>query len=356
MHSLRLTLARHPILKYVAAVLFAVLAQIARIPIVPPTQVPYITYVPFILASAWFGGTLPGLLTGVLSMLEVAYFALEPVGQLTVTRPGDYLGMAAFAVSAACISVLVGMLNETAARLRAQTAELKRSNEDLQAYAYSVSHDLQEPLRNVSMYVELLNRKCASCIATDPQRLDILEVIGSGAKRMSEMLSSLLLYSRAANNEDTRQWIDSGEVVASVVALLQPKIDGTGAVVAIQNLPRVYVWRGGLERVVQNLLDNALKYRSQDRIPNVTISCASNGSQWIFCVADNGIGFDQQYADGIFGVFKRLHAQGTYEGTGIGLAIVRRIVSRNGGTAWAQSSPGQGSSFFFTIPKVSHGA
>lgn len=355
MHSLRLTLARHPILKYVAAVLFAVLAQVARIPIVPPTQIPYITYVPFILVSAWLGGTLPGLLTGVLSMLEVAYFAVEP-GHFTVTHSEDYLGMGAMAVTVLSISVLVGRLNETAARLSAQTKELKRSNDDLQAYAYSVSHDLQEPLRNVSMYVELLNRKCASCISTDSQRLDILEVIGSSAKRMSEMLSSLLLYSRATNNEDTRQWIDSGEVVANVVALLQPKIDGTGALVAVQNLPRVYVWRGGLERVVQNLLDNALKYRSQDRIPNVTISCASNGSQWIFCVADNGIGFDQQYADGIFGVFKRLHAQGTYEGTGIGLAIVRRIVSRNGGTAWAQSSPGQGSSFFFTIPKVSRGA
>lgn len=267
LHSLRLTLARPKFLKYVIAVLFAVLAQVVRIPIDPPTRIPYITYVPFILFSAWLGGTLPGLLTGLLCTLGVAYFALEPVGSFRIANPQDYLGMAAFAISGVCISVLVGKLNEANARLSAQAAELQRSNEDLQAYAYSVSHDLQEPLRNVTLYVDLLNRACASCIASDPERQSVLAVIGTGAKRMSAMLSGLLLYSRATNDDDTRQWIDSAEVTARVVALLQPKIDRTGALVTASDLPRVYAWPGGLDQVFQNLVENALKYRSTDRVP-----------------------------------------------------------------------------------------
>jgi light-regulated signal transduction histidine kinase (bacteriophytochrome) len=346
-------LDRHQYLRYVAAVLFAILAQIARIPIEPSTLIPFITYVPFILFSSWLCGMFPGLLTGLLCTLQAVYFALEPVGRLEVSNPRDYLGIAALATSAIAIGVLVGKLNEIAARLTARTAELERSNEDLQTYAYSVSHDLQEPLRNVSLYVDLLNRMCASCIASDPQKQTTLEVIGSGAKRMTAMLSSLLLYSRATNDDDSREWIDTEEVARGTVRLLQPKIAETGAVVEIRSLPRVYAWRGGLDQVFQNLLDNALKYHSHERIPTIAMSCDSVGPQWRFSVSDNGIGFDEKYADRIFGVFKRLHVADTYPGTGIGLAIVRRIVNRHGGRAWAHSVPGRGSSFLFTIPKSS---
>jgi light-regulated signal transduction histidine kinase (bacteriophytochrome) len=348
--SFQFVIARHWYLRYGAAVLFAPLAQLARIPIEPPTLIPYITYVPFIVFSAWLCGTRPGLLTGALCIVQVTYFALEPVGQFRVARAQDYLGMAALATSATAISFLVGQLHETAARLRARTAELERSNEDLQAYAYSVSHDLQEPLRNVSLYVDLLNRRCAACVATDPQRQQILKVIGTGAKRMSTMLSSLLVYSRATNDNDSPEWMDSAEIVAGVLAVLASRIQTTGAVVTVQDLPRVYAWRGGLEQVFQNLIDNALKYRSNERDPEITIGCSCSRSLWSFCISDNGIGFDEEYAEKIFGVFKRLHGPGTYEGTGIGLAIVRRIVNRHGGKAWAKSTPGQGSSFCFTLP------
>jgi light-regulated signal transduction histidine kinase (bacteriophytochrome) len=343
---------RHPYLKYVAAILFAGLAQVARIPLEPPTLIPYITYVPFILFSAWLCGTWPGLVTGALCVVQANYFALDPIGSFRIARAQDYLGMVAFASSAAAICVLVGKLNDTAERLLARTAELERSNEDLQAYAYSVSHDLQEPLRNVSLYVDLLNRTCGSCASSDPDRRDILEVIGTGARRMSNMLSSLLLYSRATNDDDSRKWIESGDIVGRVITLLQPKIKNTGAVVTVRDLPRVYAWPGGLDQVFQNLLENALKYRSDERAAEISVACSSSGSHWTFSVSDNGIGFDEQYADQIFGVFKRLHGPGRYEGTGIGLAIVRRIVDRHGGRAWASSTPGRGSSFNFTIPKT----
>jgi light-regulated signal transduction histidine kinase (bacteriophytochrome) len=126
------------------------------------------------------------------------------------------------------------------------------------------------------------------------------------------------------------------------------------AQVSAGDLPRVYAWRGGLDQVFQNLIDNALKYRSKERVPQIEISCDSNLSHWTFCVSDNGIGFDERYAEQIFGVFKRLHTQNEYEGTGIGLAIVRRVINRLGGTVSAESARGHGSSFTFTIPKF-HG-
>ena len=352
MEALQTAMARHAYLRYVAAVVCAVLAQVARLPIDPPTLIPYITYVPFIVFSAWLCGTWPALLTGALCLLEADYFAVEPVGHLSITNRQDFLGMSALAISAVTISVLVGKLNETAARLGARTAELERSNEDLQAYAYSVSHDLQEPLRNVSIYADLLNRTCVSCGVADPRCSRFLDVIGTGAKRMNAMLTGLLRYSRATNDDDSREWIDSAEVARNVITLLRAKVEGTGAHVRVQELPRVYAWRGGLDQIFQNLIDNALKYRCNDRTPQIDVTCKASRSHWTFCVSDNGIGFDEQYAEKIFGVFKRLHGHDAYEGTGIGLAIVRRIVARHGGTVWARSSPGKGSSFSFTVPKT----
>jgi light-regulated signal transduction histidine kinase (bacteriophytochrome) len=238
-------------------------------------------------------------------------------------------------------------LRQTADLLAQQTAELARSNEELERFAYIASHDLQEPLRMVASYTQLLARRYRGKLDEDAD-----EFIGyavNGANRMQQLIRDLLEYSRVGTRGGAFTSVDCGELVATVIGDLGAAIAETGATVVAGDLPTVSADRSQLRQLFQNLVENALKYRS-DTPPVVRIAASQDGDEWRFSVQDNGIGVAPEYADRIFVIFQRLHTQAEYPGTGIGLALCKRIVERHGGRIWVESAAGGGSTFHFTLP------
>ncbi len=231
--------------------------------------------------------------------------------------------------------------------LLAKERQLERSNADLQAYAYTVAHDLQEPVRTLVCAVELCERDMTTILSA-PQRRTLFFVKNS-ADRLRNMIAGLLDYSRLSQDEEEIAEADCNEVLGVLHQSLHKLISETGARIEYACLPRVAVSQTRLEQLFQNLIGNAIKFRRPGLEPKVTISAEPVGSFWSFVVADNGIGFDMVYAERIFGVFKRLHSR-EIEGTGIGLSVCKRIVERAGGTIRGESSPGEGAKFLFTLP------
>lgn len=224
---------------------------------------------------------------------------------------------------------------------------LSESNEELQRFAYIVAHDLRAPLRTISGMTGLLVRRLEGKL--DQEMEELARHIQGSAVQMGRLISDLLDYSRAAKApEESSKPIDSAALFAWSVMNLQAHVVETGAQVTAGPLPMVLADEQ-LARVFQNLIDNGLKYRS-DRTPEIRVEAQRSGDEWVFSVRDNGIGFEMEYADRIFGVFERLHGAGEYEGTGIGLAICKRLVERYGGRMWAESVVGVGSTFYFTLP------
>jgi signal transduction histidine kinase/CheY-like chemotaxis protein len=231
--------------------------------------------------------------------------------------------------------------------LREKERELQRSNADLQAYAYTVSHDLQEPLRAIACYVGLFEKSCGPNL--DESSREFISVMTQGAKRMKNLIDGLLQFSRVGQDDRPMTTVDCDAVLKEVLMSLFVGIEETGAQISIGSLPQVKAWEGRLNQLFQNLIGNALKYRKLDTAPEIRISAEQHEGAWRFAVQDNGVGFDMQYAESIFGVFKRLHRE-EYEGAGIGLSVCKRIVERHGGRIWASSMPGDGSTFCFSLP------
>jgi signal transduction histidine kinase len=231
--------------------------------------------------------------------------------------------------------------------LNKQAAELKRSNADLEQFAYVASHDLQEPLRMVSGFTGLLKRRYGGKLDADAD--EYIEFAVSGANRMQSLINDLLSYSRVGREEVAAKAVDTQAALDQALANLQTAIEDRSAMVSCGQLPTVWANHGMLVRLFQNLIANALKFCKADR-PIVRIEAEARGGDWVFSVADNGIGVDPQYKDRIFLIFQRLHKQSEYPGTGIGLAVCKRIVERNGGRIWLESEPGKGTTFFFTLP------
>lgn len=226
---------------------------------------------------------------------------------------------------------------------------LRQSNDDLQRFAYAASHDLQEPLRTIGSFTRLLARHNQGKLDADSQ--EYIDFITSGVDRMNQIIQDLLDYSRVSGSQLGRNGeADLNRVVEAVLANLKNAIERNRAEVTWDPLPTVPADPTLLGRVMQNLIANALKYRSQQP-PRVHIACADRSGCWLFSIADNGIGFEKKHAERIFGLFQRLHTTSEYPGTGIGLAIVKRIVERHGGQVCADSEPGKGATFYFTLPK-----
>jgi PAS domain S-box-containing protein len=232
--------------------------------------------------------------------------------------------------------------------IRRSNEELRRANADLEQFAYSASHDLQEPLRQVAIYSQLLDRKYGPQLEGDA--LDYLAFCVEGAQRMQMLISDLLAYSQAGKSSlDSTGLADVNQVMENVKKNLATSIQETGAVLTIAPLPIVHGDPVPLTHLLQNLISNALKYRA-NRSPRVSVSAVRDGSFWRFAVEDNGIGIPAEFQTQIFGIFKRLHDRKAYPGTGIGLAICQKIVERLGGRIWVESELDQGSTFFFTLP------
>ena len=227
--------------------------------------------------------------------------------------------------------------------------DLRRANQDLEQFAFSASHDLQEPLRSVKIYSELLASGYAQSL--DGQALEFLTYLRNGATRMEMLVHDLLTYTQVTKFDKPTEPADAGEALAATLANLAGAISEAGAQVTWDPLPAIRVHSAHLQQLFQNLIGNAIKYRSPDRQATVHVSAVEreNGN-WVFAVKDNGIGIDPEYKERIFGLFKRLHTCDEYSGTGIGLAICQRIVERYHGRIWVESGAGQGSTFRFMLP------
>ena len=233
------------------------------------------------------------------------------------------------------------------AALARQAEELARSNQELQQFAYVASHDLQEPLRMVASYTQLLARRYRGRLDADAD-----EFIGyavDGVTRMQELINDLLAYSRVGTRGKPFEPTDVNAVLSRTLVNLQRAIEESGAVVTHDPLPTIKADAVQLGQVFQNLIGNAIKFRSAAP-PRIHVSAALGVGEWTFAVRDNGIGIDMEFADRIFVMFQRLHNRAEYPGTGIGLAICKKIIERHGGRIRVQSAPGSGSTFSFTIP------
>jgi signal transduction histidine kinase len=249
---------------------------------------------------------------------------------------------------------LIGELRDSYAELERikedlelKSQELARSNDDLKEFAYAASHDLQEPLRIIRGYVQLLAKRYKGKL--DPDADDFIKYAVEGVERMQRLIKDLLEYSRLGINGETLKPSECTELVERAIANLQVAIQESGAEVTYDPLPAIAVDPAQLSRVFQNLIGNAIKFHGE-AAPRVHISAERRGKEWVFSVRDNGIGMDPDQSERIFMIFQRLHTREEYDGTGIGLAICKKIVERHGGKIWVESEEGKGSTFYFTIP------
>jgi signal transduction histidine kinase len=232
--------------------------------------------------------------------------------------------------------------------MRRHEERLTQANRDLEQFAHSASHDLQEPLRAVAIYSELLAARSAKFL--DDQAMVYLGYLQSGARRMEMLVRDLLTYTRTSGiEENVREEVDAGEQLEIALANLAHALENTDAEITHDPLPLVKMRAPHLQELFQNLIGNAVKYR-RDEPPRVHVSARPEGDHWRFAVSDNGLGIEKQFHQQIFGIFKRLHTSEKFPGTGIGLAICQRIAERYGGRIWVESELGKGSTFYITIP------
>jgi signal transduction histidine kinase len=232
--------------------------------------------------------------------------------------------------------------------IRSRQEELVRANADLEQFAHSASHDLREPLRSIGIYSELLAKGYAhNC---DDRGAEFIRLIRSATVRMETLLADLLSYAHASSiSEELPEPISARKPLGAALENLAGAIRESGANITVGDLPAVRIRESHLAQVFQNLVGNAIKYRNDEPL-RVRLDARREGNFWLFCIEDNGIGIPVEYWETIFGLFKRLHTNDKYSGTGMGLAICRRIVERYHGRIWVESEPGQGSKFLFTIP------
>jgi signal transduction histidine kinase len=242
----------------------------------------------------------------------------------------------------------IGTVQDVTRRKHNEEA-LRRANDDLRQFAYAAAHDLQEPLRNISTSLGLIKHVQKKALETQ-----VAELVGESiesAQRLIRMVKDLLAFTKVGSETHrVTELIDANDIVRQVIRDLNATISESAAKVVVRSLPFVQMETAHVLQLFQNLIGNALKYRKENERPLIEVSAKRMGAEWLFTVSDNGIGFDPVYAERIFGVFKRLHTRHQYPGTGIGLALCSRIVALYGGRIWAESRPGAGSSFKFTMP------
>ncbi|MBI4405659.1 MAG: hypothetical protein HY537_15985 [Deltaproteobacteria bacterium] len=246
------------------------------------------------------------------------------------------------------ITRLYWKLETSLAEQERLTTKLKRANEDLEHFSSIASHDLQEPLRTIATFLSLLERRYKDSV--DQETHEYIRFAIDGATRLKNLVAALLTHSRMGNQPLKPEKVSCDELANMILSNLRLSIDESRATVTLEHLPTVTADPGQLSQVFQNLITNAIKYRS-DAPPRIEISARPHGTDWLFAVRDNGIGFDSSNANQIFEAFKRLHTREKYPGTGLGLAVCKKIVERHGGHIWADSRPGEGSIFYFTLPK-----
>jgi PAS domain S-box-containing protein len=278
-------------------------------------------------------------------------------GQSTLVRDGDEfhveLSMTPLrdeggaAIGFLAVARDVTERKQAEAALAQHAAELARSNAELEQFAYVASHDLQEPLRMVTLYTQLLEKRYKGKLDADAD--EFIDYAVDGAKRMHQLINDLLAYSRVSSHGKEFELTDCEAVLKRSLTNLRTAVEESRAEVTHDALPTLMADGLQLVMLFQNLLSNALKFQGEAP-PRVHVSAAPNGKKWLFSVRDNGIGVDPDCAERIFIIFQRLHSMKDYPGTGIGLAICKKIVQRHGGRIWVESEPGKGATFYFTLP------
>ncbi len=237
-------------------------------------------------------------------------------------------------------------LRSNAAALKESVKNTKRANTELEQFAQIVSHDLQEPLRTIGSYTQILARRYKGKLDKDAD--EFIGFVTGGVKRMSDLITDLLIYSKEGQRDWEPATVDCNQVIEEVLVDLKTAIEEKGAVIKFQGLPTVRADRNHLVSLFTNLLSNAIKF--SNGTPEISVAAHRTGGEWVFSVADNGIGISPKHHGRIFLIFKRLHTREEYPGTGIGLAICAKIIARHGGRIWVESEEGKGTTFRFTLP------
>lgn len=350
---------------YSCSVLSVVAAAVLTLAIEPlfHGKAPLFFFTVAAVIAAAYGGTGPGLVATGLSVAAILSFFKPDVLVLSVAHSSLIL----FAALGAGISLILGHLRKANAalahskqrlyvanrELSDRSEALTQANQELQQFAYALAHDLNAPLRGISALTDLLVQRNAEKL--DSSSKECAGLIVNQVKRMQSLIKGLLDYAAAAEKSEDileeRTLVDCNAVSEQALQDLDSAIKLCGAQITVAQLPSVSAIESQLVQVFSNLISNAIKYCPRTRQPQVHISASERGGDWVFCVRDNGIGLDMKYANEIFGLFKRLHGEGQFEGSGIGLALCKTVVQRHGGRIWVESEVGKGCRFFFTLPK-----
>jgi signal transduction histidine kinase len=347
------------LVRYGTSVLFTLLALFLTI-IAKPLfggKAPLTFFTLGVVGAASIGGLGPGLLATALSAGTVRFLFPDSIFTLLLAQSSLF----SFAVLGITVSLVFARFHKANSELQQakmqlehanrelshRTEALASSNEELQRFAYALSHDLQTPMRSIRLHTEFLMGQDLDGWSADAKKSAAFVV--AAVERMQSMIRGLLDYSAASDDHDKVAPTDCNTVLRVVLEDLRGVIEQTGARVTFDPLPVVEVNRNRITQVFSNLIGNALKYRG-DKRPEIQISAYPEQGAWLFSVKDNGIGIDMRHAERIFRVFERLHSGETYEGSGIGLAICSAVIQRHGGRIWVESEPAKGSTFSFTLP------
>lgn len=313
------------------------------------------SYLFAIMAAAWWGGYVAGIAACFISFFLAPYIfipkfspAYTDLNRLGLTMLVGLLVSRTAAVQRRSQELLKAANKTLEQRVRLRTAELERSNAELERYAYAASHDLQEPLRMIRLYAQMLARRYHGKL--DPDADDYILMITTASQRMFDLVNDLLAYSKVISDPEQHvEPVRCEEAVSQAMEGCATSIAQTSAVVTCDPLPEMMANKQQLVALFQNLIGNAVAYRREAVPPVIHISATRGEREWEFSVSDNGIGLDMRFAELIFQPFKRLHGA-AIPGTGLGLAICRRVVERHGGRISVESQPGQGATFKFTLP------
>jgi len=247
-------------------------------------------------------------------------------------------------------SEYIDYLHDTENRLEDAVEELTNTNIELESFTYAASHDLQEPLRMITNFTGLLENNYGGNL--DNKAREYLTILSNSASQMRLLIKGLLEYAQANNQDETHTVLDLNRIFNNVYTNLEKQIHDTGAEIKVENLPEIYGNEASFTSLLQNLISNGIKFQKPNNQPIIEISAFQYMNSWVISIKDNGIGIESQFKTKIFEPFKRLHAKNEYEGTGIGLSVCKKIISRMGGTIWIESEKGSGSTFFISIPNV----
>ncbi|MFX0081140.1 MAG: ATP-binding protein [Candidatus Hodarchaeota archaeon] len=302
-------------------------------------------YFPSILSCLWWkkkGLLVPGFLAAVLVILHLILY----MDFFSPDSINNFLRGSSLIIIGTVVSLLSEQISKKELEFNDILLDLRRSNEDLQQFAYVASHDLQEPLRAIVSFSQLLEDKYQDKLDKDGK--DFIRFIVDGAKKMNILIKDLLAYSRITTHAKPSKLTNLENILKDALFNLQESIKESGAIISYDNMPTLKVDKTQFMQLFQNLISNAIKFRRKES-PKIYIGVKRINEEWLFSVEDNGIGIESKYFDRLFNIFYRLHTKEEYPGTGIGLPICKKIVQRYGGNIWVESVVGKGSTFFFTI-------